>query len=124
MEFLPQNFEGWLRLLLMLFGALATIWTAFLLVVRKPLQGELNGYGLRLTKVEEQGNKADGRMEALERTDATHTFQVTSISERLGKIEGEHIEIKESLGHLLGMVEGRLGNIEGQLTIMNQRRDS
>lgn len=82
-----------------------------------------DGLGERLTRVEVKVAEQEGRIDALERVDATHNFQVAALSERQGKLEGEQARTAERVDVLLGEVRERLSNIEGQLEIIVGRKD-
>lgn len=82
-----------------------------------------DGLGRRLKAVEVSMAEQEGRIDALERVDATHNFQVAALAERQGKLEGQQQRTAERVDVLLGEVRERLSNIEGQLEIIVKRRE-
>lgn len=120
---MPTSPEAWLDLTVKVGGVLAALWTFAVLAIRRPLIERLNGFGGRLKLSEASVSAHDGRLEALERTDATHNFQVGALSERQGRLEGRQERMEQMLEETLRRVESRLGNIEGQLSIIVGHRD-
>lgn len=80
-----------------------------------------NGIGDRLKQVEVKVSSHDGRIDALERTDQTHNFQVALLTERQGKLEGRQEHTERLLEETLRKVHDRLGNIEGKLETIIDR---